>query len=121
MIIVLIVTTLCSISWGAYAADKWKYDWLFYRIISSAILGFVLLFLIICRTESQSFIRKYSATKETIANSNIGTIENAALVQKVVEVNQQIAASKYWAGNYWTNWFYDSDILNLEPLKIPKP
>jgi hypothetical protein len=61
----------------------------------------------------------YQSTKATIQEmrkSNASEIERAAVANKVIEINNNIATAKYWNKTIFDCYIYDG-FANLKPLK----
>lgn len=69
----------------------------------------------------KSFPAEYSAIKLTIKNTEINDsyIERAALIHKVIEVNQYLASVRYWNGCAYGifDWAYPDEVVKLPMLK----
>ena len=64
-------------------------------------------------------INEYEYTKELVVEYNAGDYGNApALMEKVININDEIARNKAKYDNPWTNLWYSEDIANLEPIKF---
>jgi hypothetical protein len=69
-------------------------------------------------SSKDSFIT-YQSTKTVIEKarkSNISEVERAALTNKIIEINSEIASAKYWNKTIFDCLIYD-EFADLEPLK----
>jgi len=64
------------------------------------------------------------AAQQTIDNARIETgvdidkiYENAAILNKVVELNQKLASAKYWNNNIWTSWMIPDKAADIPYIK----
>ena len=90
-------------------------------IIGGAVL---LAFLILIATRepcADAKVRKFEAVQATLdkarLNENISPLELAALQQKAVEKNEELAGLKFWAQHPLSNWFYSKKILAIKPIE----
>lgn len=77
--------------------------------------------LIIHPIEVKADIQAFNSVRETVSiareNPEISQFELAALQHKIIEKNQWLRRSKYWAKHSLTNWFYPRDIFKVQPIK----
>jgi len=66
-------------------------------------------------------VRKFEAVQSTLdrarLNENISPFELAAIQQKAVEKNEELASMKFWATHPLSNWFYSKKILAIKPIE----
>jgi len=75
--------------------------------------------LICCHNDFDVIINEYNSTKTLVETYDRGDYGNApALMEKVININSQIAIHKAKYNNRWTNWFYSDEVGNLEPLTL---
>lgn len=129
MIICLLVFGLFGISVGI--AIRWSVktnEDLVDHIIATmslVVLGMagvlVVIGLVFNPVEVKSDIEEFNSVMNSLIvareNPNISRIELAAIQQKVVEMNQWLANSKFWAKHPLTNWFWPKKIFELQPIK----
>lgn len=87
--------------------------------ISAAVLVIGLIFIPISINGDRNKVAEYNATKQTIeyARSNdVSDVEQAALITKIIEVNNGLAKAKLWNETTWGIYWLD-EYANLEPLK----
>ena len=70
------------------------------------------------RYETRSWILQYEATKQTIAQvrTNNDQAEKAALIHKLIEINQSLTSAQYWSKGAF-EFFWPKEIRDLHPLK----
>lgn len=90
---------------------------------SSAVSGIAIVVLTlmfsISHGTANATLAQYHAIKETIEvarQGEVSDIERAALTQKIMRVNQDIASYKYWNGTIFHLMIPDK-LAELEPLK----
>ena len=87
---------------------------------SLVILAIMIIVLAVSHINYASFPAKYEAVTITLAESReVGSsdIERAAVVHKIIDMNKEIAAVKYWNGSIWVGWFFPDRVANLELIK----
>jgi hypothetical protein len=87
---------------------------------SLAALTIMLLFLIGNRIDYASFPAQYGSVKATLntARTDSNTdIERAAILHKVIDMNKELAAVKYWNDSIWIGWFWPGKVAKLEYIK----
>jgi hypothetical protein len=58
-----------------------------------------------------------STLNEARSNSQISQFELAAIQQKAVELNAELATKQFWAKSLWTNWFYSKKVLDIALIR----
>ena len=70
---------------------------------------------------ADAHVRKFEAVQSTLdrarLNENISPLELAAIQQKAVEKNEELASMKFWAEHPLSNWFYSKKILAIKPIE----
>jgi len=87
---------------------------------SLAALAIMLLFLIVNRIDYASFPAQYESVKATLntARTDSNTdIERAAILHKVIDMNKELAAVKYWNDSIWIGWFWPGKVAKLEYIE----
>jgi hypothetical protein len=65
-----------------------------------------------------SFKVKVESARQTIEMARQGNeIERAAIINKAVEINEEIAKAQYWNQVWWADAFYPDDVMNLQLIK----
>jgi len=114
----ILIGIVALIVGGILAWNLWDED------VGLILMGFGGMFLFIfcitfpiCRAEERSKIIEYNATKTSIeaARSNGESIENYAMQQKIIDINNWLATAQYWNGK--ADMFYPDEIEALVPLK----
>ena len=105
----------------AYLLD-WEIDgWVFCGCIAALVSVVVVIFVFINPIGVQAEIIAFNETARTLEaarlNPNISPLELAAIQQKVIEMNQWLAGSQYWAKHPLTNWFWPKEIFKLKPIR----
>lgn len=93
-------------------------EWALLLIVLGAFaLFFFLIALPISRVGNQSRIQAYYAIRDTIeaAREDATSIENYAMQQKIIQVNQILAKARYWNERF--DWFWVDEYAELEPLR----
>ena len=92
----------------------------FMLIIFSAVVLFIMFgFLIINHLFVNIELTKYNTAKETIENQRLqsNSIENAALTNKILEINAEIADTRYWNSTVWDIFIPDRLVEERELIK----
>ena len=89
-----------------------------------AVMGVCLLAVLAVATientiHKTSYLSQYEVIRETISDSreNMNEIERAALLNKVIEINSNLATYKALSDNFWVGWYYNDRIAELEYLE----
>ena len=89
-----------------------------------AVMGVCLLAVLAVATventiHKTSYLSQYEVIRETISNSreNMNEIERAALLNKVIEINANLATYKALSDSFWVGWYYNDRIAELEYLE----
>jgi hypothetical protein len=90
----------------------------FSTFMSAIALGIALLLLVANRVDYASFPTEYEAVKITLntADTHI-EIERAAIVQKIIDMNRELATVKYWNDSLWLGWFWPDKVAKLEYIQ----
>ena len=98
-----------------------KEGWWFATFFSSVFLFLALLVMMTNPVAVRSQIAGFHETARTIEaardNPAISPLELAALQQSVIEQNQWLIRSQYWARHPLTNWFWPKVIFELKVIK----
>lgn len=103
--------------------ERWcsssEFLWGMSRLLSIVALGLSLLLLVANHVDYASFPSEYESVKSTLHESRIeaASIERAAVVHKVIEMNRQLATVKYWNDSIWVEWFWPDRVAELEYIK----
>lgn len=121
MILVLLFAVL-AIAGFIYMIKTHEYDQRFGPMLGSifSIIIFVIMILVmvIQRSSYHSYKDEIESVRQTLKDQRKeGSLENAALTMKVIEVNKELAGYRYWIKNPWTSWFYHPGLLEIEPIK----
>lgn len=120
IILILIGLIVLSIISCVKANDLWSNDaWIAGAVLAPIATLILALILSINHGTANSKIAQYEVIKESIEVSRqegSSDIERAALSQKIIQVNQEIASYKYWNGTMFHLMVPDK-LAELEPLK----
>ena len=102
--------------------ERWCYkhdgSWSFIAVVSTGILVILLGALVCNHIEYASFPSEYQSVKITLSTASTHVdIERAAIVQKVMDVNRELAVVKYWDDSIWVGWFWPDRVAELEFIK----
>lgn len=90
-------------------------------VACSGIAFVALLGLLLSHVEYAPFPSERSTVKMTLEESRTGegtsSLERAAVLHKVIDVNRKIARAKYWNDSMWVGWFIPDRVAKLEYLK----
>jgi len=119
ILVAIVAFLICLVIW---LMTRERSDMVFMApVIAGVILGLAFLFLLFGQVSTRSAIQRFYAAETTLqtarTNPAISALELAAIQQQVVDCNQWLAESQYWAKNPFTNWFYPSQVLKLNPIK----
>jgi hypothetical protein len=120
MLILLFLTICLGVS--LFMNKRSKNDmfiWFLAEIISGLALIVFLIILPLNRIDHYDQIQKYNAIKMTIEESrkeNVSDIERAALINKIADVNKDIASTRYWNDTIFDIYIPD-EAAKLEYLK----
>ena len=86
-------------------------------VVFGALFAVSLIGCFVISTESRVFVRKFKEAKRTIETSHRQTLENAALVNSVVELNSSLIEWQ-WDNSTWYNGFIVTDEVDtLKPIQ----
>jgi uncharacterized membrane protein len=92
----------------------------FFLMIMPAIAIIIMSVIFIgARVDVATTACQIEATRETIAESRkgeVGELERAAVLSKMIEYNAWLADKRYWNSGTWDYWIPDS-VMTIEPLK----
>lgn len=120
MIIFIITTTLFLIF---LVAAIWLEDNGFGLL--AIIFGFVfcIMFVVVLASKQEAISTnvKFKSMQETLdlqRSIGVSALERAAVTQKMMKMNAELAFNQYWAKNQWVSLFYGGkEILKVQPLK----
>lgn len=124
LVIIFVVLIALAIVGGIFGSkmrlqDDWDMVGSATCLLSSIATVILTIILAISHGTANSTIVQYNTIKETIEASrqeDTSDFERAALTQKIMEVNQEIASYKYWNGTIFHLMVPDR-LTELEPLK----
>lgn len=114
-----VLFALVAIAAGLFVWVRFSfYDWQGLVAIVCLVCAFVLLNVCVCCTlEYQKEVQVYVQQKEYIEKYVADdSMENAALTQKIVELNEWLYTAQYNVRRYGGWSFYDESVLDLEPI-----
>jgi len=124
MIIILSLTVVFLVSiamWRKFRTEAYDCAWFMAPLIVGLILAFVLIGCVASRMETVGKIQRFNSTQLSLSsareNNDISVIELAAIQRDVVECNQWLAESQYWAANPLTSWFVPASVMGLKPIR----
>ena len=102
--------------------ERWcsRYNdaWSFATVVSIIILVISLGLLISNHADCASFPSEYQSIKTTMSTADTHIeIERAAIIQKVMDINRELAVAKYWDDSIWLGWFWPDKMANLEYIQ----
>jgi len=91
-------------------------------LVIGGMLLAICLFAIVMRGPcAGAHVKEFEAVQSTMDgarfNENISPLELAAIQQKAVEKNEELARMKFWAEHPLSNWFYSKKILAIRPIE----
>jgi len=107
-----------------HAKDSYS-GWDLVASITLVVGGMLLVICLTCIVMREpcadAIVRKFEAVQSTLdrarLNENISPLELAAIQQKAVEKNEELASMKFWAKHTLSNWFYSKKILAIRPIE----
>jgi len=101
--------------------SEWDNGAIFAFVVGGACLVCCLLAIGFREPCADAHVKKFQAVQQTFdvarENKDISVIELAAIQQKAVEKNEELASLKFWAEHPLSNWFYSRKILSIKPIK----
>lgn len=105
-----------------------KSDYSVWEMVATMTLVIGGMLLVVCLTAivmrgpcADLHVRKFEAVQSTLdrarLNENISPLELAAIQQKAVEKNEELASMKFWATHPLSNWFYSKKIFAIKPIE----
>ena len=123
MWLLILLPALIVIGYSLYANFQYHNDQIttfsvFLITLSSLTLALCLISFPLQYYENKSKIASFNATKSAleISRQHGNIIENAALIQKVIECNQWLARAQYYKSTTWRLWI-PSEVLELKPIE----
>lgn len=87
---------------------------------SAAVVVSLLLF-VGCRVDYATFPSECHAVNMTLetarSNEKVSSLERAAVMHKVIDINRELAIVKYWNDSIWVGWFIPDRVAELDYLK----
>ncbi len=117
IIILLAVGLLIGICW--VKVDEWTTMGLVLALACGIFLLVALIAGPMNYYSTLSEINQYHATKATIDSArgrDVDSIEQAALIQKIIETNKWLADAQYWNKTMF-DVFIPDEVMRLKPLK----
>jgi len=117
-VVFAIIFIVGIVLWKKEYNDAYDITQLF-TVISGFCLLISLISLPISRLEGRCFIEKYKATAKTLelARDKPGNIENAAVINSVIDMNKTIASAKFYNNAFLLDWYIVDEWADLPPLK----
>lgn len=128
MIITLIAVALIIVGIIGYIVffKLWS-DCGFFISVISIILGAIVLLTSLCfigkaqinkdiKYENKLYEREVLVYR--IENEDAHTTGNELLYRDIVDFNNGLRATKKWANNPWTSWFFNEDIATIDYIEI---
>lgn len=127
MLIVIIVATILIISiiltTIAYRNDRDCFGGIMITAISVCIALGCMICILCTQISAEHHYQKTLYKKEVIEyrieNQNNNIVGNELLYNDIVEFNNSLRETKLYAGNPWTNWFYNAKIASIDYIEIP--
>jgi Tfp pilus assembly protein PilN len=120
MFYIFVISMVALLALGIWLMKRTSYDFLGFVIAfgCGSVLFLIVIFGPITYFEYKSEINQYYVTKQDLEDRHetYTELENAALTQKVIELNRRIAEIKYWKENT-SNPFIPKEVMELEYLK----
>lgn len=112
---VLFVSAVLVAKFGSWDYAKWGFG---ISLFSGLVLFVALLFLPISRMDIRSQIQQFESVRTTAnaARERGDDMEGAAFRLKVAEMNQWLAAKKYWRSTIF-EIYIPADVDSLEPIQ----
>ena len=107
----------------AWRVDRKGDGEIFYYIAVILLIGTLasVLCFLLNPIEVRSHLAEFDAARATLEaariDSNLSSLEVAAIQQKVLEENKWLARVQFWTRHPLTNWFYPKFVLDIEPIK----
>lgn len=118
-LIILLIAGLLLIKYDY--KSKYEIDFIGYMVsvLSGVALTILLILLITFHVTVEADMRMYNVTKQTIEEQRKvpNNLENAALTEKIIEINQIIESDRYWNETIWDIWIPDRLINERELIK----
>lgn len=118
----IIIIVLAAITALGVALLKVRPDW-FIGYITTLWGGGLLLISVVTipfeRMKSRGFMFKYESVRSTVdqaRSGEISDIERAAIQNKIIETNSELASLQYWNTTILDIWHVD-DVMDLKPIK----
>lgn len=119
MIICIVAIAICIIYW--ILESRYQMDWDLCKICSFLLFCtacILLLIIPVARFGDRVFINNINNVKQTLVQQRRrGDIENAAITQKIIEYNKDIAELKYGMHIFWIQDYTDPAIDTLTFIK----
>jgi uncharacterized membrane protein len=121
MIVIVVFAVVCVISciMAHKRGDMDNFGWVMAGAASGVPLFLMILVLWLNPAMVRGKIAEYHAVKATIARArevNISELERAALTQKIIEVNAEIASAQYY-NRHGFDIYIPDEVEDLEYLK----
>jgi|GEM_PF-1526617 len=93
----------------------------FLLVIGGMLLAICLFAIVMRESCAGAHVKEFEAVQSTMdgarLNEKISPLELAAIQQKAVEKNEELASMKFWATHPLSNWFYSKKILAIKPIE----
>ena len=128
MILTLLCVFIVFLGLVFLAIHHAKSDYSVWEMVATMTLVIGGMLLVVCLTAivmrglcADRHVRKFEAVQSTLdrarLNENISPFELAAIQQKVVEKNEELASMKFWVKHPLSNWFYSKKIFTIKPIE----
>jgi len=123
-----IVLGLFIIILGCFLIHLWvdnqggdSVGWLLASVTAGLLLCIALVDIPFNRMDIRAKMAGFDSVRVTVEKAridgNLGPYELAAIQRSVVEQNEWLARTQYWAGHWMTSWFVPTKILLVDPIK----
>lgn len=124
MIIVLClfaVFVVSIVAWRVFRSGSYEDMWYAAPMTCGIILVIVLSCVVATRAGTTNAMLRFESARATLLaareNTDISDLELATIQRDVLECNQWLASTQYWAANPWTSWFHRSAVLKLKAIR----
>ena len=120
-IILLIIGVLCGVWYNNSYGEAPLFISAFCGVLGAIILFVTILAGIGCQAIKQQSYERMLYEKSILEyrlENEINTVGNEMLYNDIVEFNKELRSTKYWSKNFWTNWYNNDLVANIDYIEI---
>jgi hypothetical protein len=120
-VILLIVCIVCAVLYNRTYNDGFFGASILFGFIAVVTLIISIAITLGCQIDKQNHYEKVLYEKSVLEyrlENNINTVGNEMLYNDIIEFNKYLKDVKLYANNFWTNWFNNDLVADIDYIEI---